>query len=43
LGAVRPEVAAAVVKELRRRGLPRAAVIGEVLDATSTPIIELSL
>ncbi len=41
LGAVRPEVASTVLKELHRRGLPRAAAIGHVHDATQTPIIEL--
>ena len=41
LGAVRPEVSSAVLEELHRRGLPRAAVIGHVLDATPTPLIEL--
>ncbi len=41
LGAVRPEVASAVLEELHRRGLPRAAAIGQVLDATPTPMIEL--
>ncbi len=41
LGAVRPEVASAVLEELHRRGLPRAAAIGHVLDAMPTPMIEL--
>jgi selenide,water dikinase len=41
LGAVRPEVASAVLEELHRRGLSRAAVIGHVLVATPTPIIEI--
>ncbi len=41
LGAVRPEVASAVLEELHRRGLPRAAAIGHVLDATPAPMIEL--
>lgn len=43
LGAVRPEVASAVLEELHRRGLPRAAAIGQVLDATPTPMIELDV
>ncbi|MFM9965279.1 MAG: selenide, water dikinase SelD [Planctomycetaceae bacterium] len=41
LGAIRPEVASAVVEELHRRGLTRAAAIGQVLDSTATPVIEL--
>jgi hypothetical protein len=32
-----------VLRELQRVGLSRAAVIGEVLDATSTPVIDLQL
>ncbi len=40
LGAVRPEVASAVLEELHRRGQPRAAAIGHVLNATPTPMIE---
>ena len=41
LGAVRPEVASAVLEELHRRGLPRAAAIGQVLETTPAPLIEL--
>jgi selenide,water dikinase len=41
LGAVRAEVASAVLKELHRRGLPRAAVIGQVLAQTAAPMIEV--
>ena len=43
LGAVRPEIAAAVLEELHRRGLRRAAVIGHVLETTPTPLIEMGV
>jgi selenide,water dikinase len=41
LAAVPASVAADVLEALHRLGLSRAAVIGEVLDATQTPAIEL--
>ncbi len=41
LAAVPVSLSADVLDELHRLGLGRAAVIGEVLDATTTPVIEL--
>lgn len=41
LAAISASVVSEVLDELHRRGLHQAAVIGEVLDATTSPVIEL--